>query len=54
MLQDARYDMLEFAKKYFRRGPIGRGSGKEKHMHPHCHMKIFKGILLFRHSVMSF
>ncbi|XP_056890902.1 unconventional myosin-XV [Takifugu flavidus] len=25
MLQDARYDMLEFAKKYFRRGPIGRG-----------------------------
>lgn len=25
MLQDSKYDMLEFAKKYFRQGTNGRG-----------------------------
>lgn len=24
-LQDSRYDMVEFAKKYFRQGPSGKG-----------------------------
>lgn len=45
LLRDARYDMIEFAKKYFRHGPTGRGSDKEKYMH--CHMEIFTEILLY-------
>ena len=29
-LQDSKYDILEFARKYFRRGPGGKGWDKEK------------------------